>query len=79
MTFYEIEQDWDYGYVEVHDLDTDEWFTLEDLNGNTVTTDPYAQDNPNVPDGREPMDYVAAGMVLLLFRICMLTIFQSQN
>jgi len=61
MTYYEIEPDWDYGYVEVHDLDTDMWYTLEDLNGNTVDTDPYAQDNPNVPDGREPMDYVAAG------------------
>jgi hypothetical protein len=61
MTYYEIEEDWDYGYVEVHDLDTDMWYTLEDLNGNTVDTDPYAQDNPNVPDGREPMDYVAAG------------------
>jgi len=61
MTYYEIEQDWDYGYVEVHDLDTDMWYTLEDLNGNSVDTDPYMQDNPNVPDGREPMDYVAAG------------------
>jgi len=61
MTYYDIELDWDYGYVEVHDLDTDMWYTLEDLNGNTVDTDPYAQDNPNVPNGREPMDYVAAG------------------
>jgi hypothetical protein len=61
MTYYEIEPDWDYGYVEVHDLDTDMWYTLEDLNGNSVDTDPYMQDNPNVPDGREPMDYVAAG------------------
>jgi len=61
MTFYEIEEDWDYGYVEVHDLDTDEWYTLEDINGNTVDTDPFGQDNPNVPDGRDPMDYEAAG------------------
>ena len=62
MTYYEIEQDWDYGYVEVYDQDTGEWYTLEDLNGNTVTTDPYEQDNPNVPDGREPRDYEAAGL-----------------
>jgi len=61
MTYYEIEDDWDFGYVEVHDLYTDEWTTLEDLNGNTVTIDPYMQDNPNVPDGREPKDYLAAG------------------
>ena len=61
MTDFDIELDWDYGYVEVHDLVTDEWYTLEDLNGHTVTTDPYGQDNPNVPDGREPRDYVAAG------------------
>lgn len=61
MTIYDIEEDWDYGYVEVHDLTTDEWYTLEDLNGHTVTTDLFAQDNPNVPDGREPRDYEAAG------------------
>ena len=61
MTYYEIEDDWDYGYVEVYDSDTGKWTTLEDLNGNTVTNDPYGQDNPNVPDGREPKDYVAAG------------------
>ena len=61
MTNFDIEEDWDYGYVEVHDLDTDEWYTLADVNGGTVTTDPFAQDNPNVPDGREPRDYVAAG------------------
>jgi len=60
-TAYDIELDWDYGYVEVHDLDTGEWYTLEDLNGHTVTTDPFGQDNPNVPEGREPRDYVAAG------------------
>ena len=61
MTYYEIEDDWDFGYVEVHNLNTGEWTTLEDLNGNTVSIDPYAQDNPNVPDGREPKDYLAAG------------------
>ncbi len=61
MTNYDIEEDWDYGYVEVHDLDTDKWYTLEDLNGGTVTTDPFGQDNPNTPEGREPRDYEAAG------------------
>jgi hypothetical protein len=61
MTNFDIEEDWDYGYVEVHDLDTGEWYTLADQNGRTVTTDPFGQDNPNVPNGREPRDYVAAG------------------
>jgi len=60
-TNFDIEEDWDYGYVEVYDVTMDQWYTLEDLNGLTVDTDPYGQDNPNVPDGREPKDYVAAG------------------
>jgi hypothetical protein len=64
-TYYEIEDGWDYGYVEVFDQDTGEWTTLagtDDL-GNPLTTDtlPQVQDNPNVPEGREPMDYVADG------------------
>lgn len=58
-TNYQIEQDWDYGYVEVHDLTTDTWTTLPGLR--TTTTLPYQQDNPNVPAGSEPMDYYAAG------------------
>lgn len=55
QTYYEIEEDWDYGYVEVHDLTTDEWYTLPGV----LTTDilVYAQDNPNTPDGLEPADY----------------------
>jgi len=61
MTAYDIELDWDYGYVEVHDLTTDEWYTLEDLNGNTIDTDPEGQTNPNCPAGRNPKDYVADG------------------
>jgi hypothetical protein len=73
MTFYEIEEDWDYGYVEVYDHDTDEWYTLDDTGLPRCTFDPYfydacmvdhvahAQDNPNTPDGREPTDYEAAG------------------
>lgn len=60
-THYDIEDYWDFGYVEVLDMDTGEWYTLEDLNGNTMSLDPYGQDNPNVPDGREPSDYLAAG------------------
>jgi hypothetical protein len=54
-TFYEIEGDWDYGYVEVHDLTDDTWTTLPGVN--TVNTLPHPQDNPNTPDGFEPEDY----------------------
>lgn len=58
-TFFEIEDDWDYGYVEVYDHDTGEWYTL-DAPG-TVDNVAHAQDNPNTPSGREPTDYEAAG------------------
>jgi len=58
-TSYGIEEDWDYGYVEVHDLTTDEWCTLAGTN--TIITIPNAQDNPNCPAGLEPTDYLAAG------------------
>ncbi len=58
-TFYEIEQDWDYAYVEVYDKTVDEWTTLEGLE--TTSTLPHEQDNPNTPDGREPKDYYSAG------------------
>lgn len=58
MTFYEIEDDWDYGYVEVYDQDTGEWYTL-DASG-TVDYIAHAQDNPNTPDEREPTAYEAA-------------------
>ncbi len=56
---YDIEEDWDYGYVEVHDQTTDEWYTLPTLN--TISTIPNPQDNPNCPAGFEPTDYLAAG------------------
>ena len=56
---YEIETNWDYGYVEVHDLDTDEWYTLPGLA--TISTIPEPQDNPNCPDEFEPTTYLAAG------------------
>lgn len=76
MTYFEIEDDWDYGYVEVHDITTDEWVTLNDPNARMWVYDPIAgvydyvpmrtyvdiaQDNPNTPDGREPTDYETAG------------------
>ncbi len=59
MTFFDIEEDWDYGYVEAYDHTTGEWATL-DASG-TVSDVAHAQDNPNTPDGREPMDYEDAG------------------
>ncbi len=58
-SYYEIEEDWDYGYVEVHDLNTDEWYTLSGLK--TIDTVPNPQDNPNCPDDVEPTAYLAAG------------------
>ena len=56
-SYYEIEEDWDYGYVEVHDLDTDQWYTLPGLK--TVTTLPVfpPQNNPNCPSQFEPSYY----------------------
>ena len=59
-TYFEIETDWDYGYVEVHDLDDDEWYTLE-VPGVTTSTLPNPQGNDNCPDDREPIAYEAAG------------------
>jgi immune inhibitor A len=59
-TYFEIETDWDYGYVEVHDLNTNEWYTLEAL-GVTTSSLPNPQDNENCDDHREPEAYAAAG------------------
>jgi hypothetical protein len=59
MTYFEIEDDWDYGYVEVYDRDTGEWYTLDAAG--TVNYVAYSQDNPNTPDEREPTAYEAAG------------------
>jgi hypothetical protein len=56
---YVIENNWDYGYVEVHDLATDLWYTLP--GSKTISTIPNAQDNPNCPDNFEPTAYLAAG------------------
>jgi hypothetical protein len=58
-TSYDIELDWDYAYVEVHDLTADTWTTLPGVK--TTNTLPHEQDNPNVPAGREPKDYFHAG------------------
>jgi immune inhibitor A len=58
-TFYEIEGDWDYGYVEVYDQDTGEWYTLDAAG--TVDYVAHGQDNPNTPVDREPTTYEAAG------------------
>ncbi len=60
-TFFDIEEDWDYGYVEVYDRDTGLWSTLPAIGGGTVSNLAHPQDNPNTPVGREPMDYAAAG------------------
>jgi len=57
--YFEIEKDWDYGYVEVHDLNTDEWFTLPGLR--TISTLPERQDNPYCPSAFEPKTYYDAG------------------
>ena len=61
-TQYDIEVDWDYGYVEVHDLTMDTWCTLEVIN--TVDTLPKNEeiDNKNCPGnetdwGLEPTGY----------------------
>jgi len=52
-TFFDIEEDWDYGYVEV--FDGTNWYTL-DAPG-TVDYLGNPQMNENCPDGREPMTY----------------------
>ena len=59
MTYFEIEYHWDYGYVEVHDLDTDEWYTLPSAETWNFVWQP--QDNLNTPSEREPTTYEAAG------------------
>ena len=60
-TYFEIEMDWDYGYVEVYDQDTGEWYTLNDPSVPMVDYVAFDQDNPNCDDGREPTAYDAAG------------------
>ncbi|KKN26018.1 hypothetical protein LCGC14_0878900 [marine sediment metagenome] len=70
-TYFEIEMDWDYGYVEVYDQNTEEWYTLDDPSVVMYDDDgllvpmvdyiAHAQDNPNTDDGREPTAYNATG------------------
>lgn len=59
--YFEIEAEWDFGYVEVHDITTNEWYTLPGI----MTVDDcgfnYQTDNENCPDGFEPTDYYDAG------------------
>jgi hypothetical protein len=66
-TQYDIELDWDYGYVEVHDLTMDTWYTLKGIN--TVDTLPKNEgiDNENCPGdetdwGLEPTGYYEDGL-----------------
>jgi hypothetical protein len=58
-TWFDIESDWDYGYVEVYDRSTGLWSTL-DASG-TVSNVAHVQDNPNTPADREPSAYEADG------------------
>jgi hypothetical protein len=60
-SYYDTEPDWDYAYVEVHDVNTDLWYTLPGIQ--TVTTLPnnYGTDNPYCPDEFEPTAYYLAG------------------
>jgi hypothetical protein len=60
-SYYDTEPNWDYAYVEVHDVDTGEWYTLPGIQ--TVTTLPnnYGTDNPYCPDEFEPTVYYDAG------------------
>ncbi|MEU1244545.1 M14 family zinc carboxypeptidase [Micromonospora parva] len=37
FTSYEIEQDWDFMFVEAHEVGSDDWTTLPDVNGKTGT------------------------------------------
>jgi hypothetical protein len=60
-TQYDIELDWDYGYVEVHDLTMDTWCTLQGIN--TVDTLPRNEgiDNDNCPGDETDWDLEPTG------------------
>lgn len=60
QTYFEIEENWDYGYVEVYSHDTGEWYTAA-AEGLTTNTLPNIQDNPNTPLEREPSTYLEKG------------------
>ena len=61
MNYFEIEEDWDFGYVEVHDLTTDEWFTLAGLGTATSIGYNYGIDNPSNLVGPDPYEYFDLG------------------
>lgn len=73
-TSYDIEVDWDYGYVEVYDHYTGLWTTLEDTTGYTTDELVYAQQNPNCPDDQEPSYYNDTDSGMLLPAIVMVTL-----
>jgi len=65
-TYYEIELEWDFGYVEVYDRDTGLWCTLPGINTISDTGFNDKTDNPNCPGdaddwGLEPTGYSEAG------------------
>ena len=60
QAWYDIEDGWDYGYVEVYDGSN--WVTLPDKNGLTSSAVPsFGQYNTMLPPGREPMEYFLNG------------------
>ena len=61
MTLFEIELDWDYGYVEVYDITDDAWVTLDDPAMMMVDYVDFPQENIYCPDDREPTAYETAG------------------
>jgi hypothetical protein len=60
MNYFDIEPDWDFGYVEVHDLNTDEWYTLP----GAATTESIGYNYGTVNDnclGLQPFEYFDLG------------------
>ena len=65
-TWFDNEENYDYGYVEVYDQTHNEWYTapVVDDGSNLLTisdSDSEGQVNPNVPAGRNPKDYKKVG------------------
>ena len=65
-TWFDTEENYDYGYVEVYDQSTSQWYTMPvvDDGANPLTisdSDSEGQANPNVPPGQNPKDYKTAG------------------
>ena len=61
QSHFDIEENYDYGYVEVHDLTTGEWYTLEGVATVQNLPNSYGYDNPNCPDVFEPTRYFDKG------------------